>query len=613
MIMRILRGLWRAITVTRTLLANLLFLGVLFLIWSAVSGTKPEPLPERAALLVKPIGRVVDSRTRVPTASFLVEADAASSEVVLSDLIDSVDLAATDPRITALVLELDQLVSIGLSKSSEFAEAITRFRDTGKPVVATGSYYSQDQYRLAVEADTILMPPYGALALEGFSFYGNYFAEALEKLSLTMHVFRAGEFKSIAEPLQRNDMSAGEREITRAWLKDLWGEYTASVETRRGLAKGDVDALLSNYPSRLREVGGNAARLALEAGLVDRLAGRQETQRFLVETVGAVDKEGAAATVAFEAYLARARQGSRTVGMPNVAVVSAQGNMLPGDQPPGAIGGDSLSRTLRETAARKDTRAIVLRINSGGGSVFASEVIRREMAQIRAAGTPIVVSMGSVAASGAYYIATAADRILATPTTLTGSIGVFAAFPTAERLLQRGGIHTDGIGTTPIAGGLRPDRPLAPEIKDALQQSVEDMYEQFLGLVMDSRNMDRAKADSLAQGRVMSGMRAMKVGLVDELGGLQRAISSAAEIAGLQEGAYEVIELEPEFSPRDQLLQQLNDSLNVQAKMWLGDSPLAGLISLWAEQDRQSGWLDQLTSLSTDPRHIYMMCLRCAP
>lgn len=609
MIMRFLGRVWRAITATRTALANLLFLAVLFIIWSAVSVTKPEPLPDRAALLVNPIGRVVDARTRVPTASFLVEADAASNEVVLSDLIDSVDMAAKDPRISALVLELDQLVSIGLSKSSEFAAAITRFRDSKKPVIATGNYYSQDQYRLAVEADTVVMPPYGALALEGFSFYGNYLAEALEKLTITVHVFRAGEFKSIAEPLMRDDMSPGERQITQAWLNDLWSAYTTAVEQRRSLPAGAVDGLLSNYPARLRAAGGNAARLALQEGLVDQLADREQTKQLLIDKVGAVDADGEPVAVEFERYLARVRQPSRTTGMPNIAIVAAQGNMLPGDQPPGAIGGDSLSRMLRETAERKDTKAIVLRVNSGGGSVFASEVIRREMQRIRDAGTPIVISMGSVAASGAYYIATAADRILATPTTLTGSIGVFAAFPTAERLLERGGIHTDGLGTTPIAGGLRPDRPLNAEIADALQQSVDDMYEQFLGFVMESRDMTREEADALAQGRVLSASDAYEAGLVDELGGLDAAIVSAAAVAGLSEGDYEVIELEPEFSPREQFIQQLSDSLGVQARSWLQHPAFAA----WLEPLLTSGAIDMVSTLSADPRRMYMMCVICEP
>jgi protease-4 len=291
-------------------------------------------------------------------------------------------------------------------------------------------------------------------------------------------------------------------------------------------------------------------------------------------------------------------------GASTVAVVTAQGNILPGQQPPGAIGGDTLSRLLRETAERAGTEAIVLRINSGGGSVFASEIIREEIERIRKSGVPVVASMGSVAASGGYYIATAADRILATPSTITGSIGVFAAFPTVDRLLAKGGIHTDGLGTTALAGGLRPDRPLSAEVADTLQQSVDDLYEQFLALVMESRGLDRETLDGLAEGRVLSAPDARAAGLVDELGSLADAIDDAAEIAGLTPGSYEVITIQPAFSPRQLLLQQVSDSLGVDVTALLPQA----LLQRWFGPLRQS--LNLLDSLD-DPRHVYMRCLAC--
>ncbi|MEM1403286.1 MAG: signal peptide peptidase SppA [Pseudomonadota bacterium] len=605
MIKRFFSGLWRAITVVRLALANLLFIGmlvILYFVWTDA----PAPLPEKAALLLDPVGRVVDQRTRVEAASLLVEADPASHEVLLSDLIDSVELAAEDDRISALVMDLRGLMGIGQSKTSELAEAIERFRQTGKPIVAYGDYYSQDQYRLAVEADSVLLHSYGGIALEGFAVYMSYLAEALEKASVTVNVFRAGEFKSIAEPFLRSDMSDGERAVTQAWLDDVWAAFTTRVEERRGLPDGSIDALLNDYPAQLAGAGGDPAQLAIDAGLVDQVLDREAQQMYLKRIVGAQTEDGRAALIPFDAYVSRMRPSFARRSADTVAIVTAQGNMVPGDQPPGVIGADSMVDQLRVAEERDGTRAIVVRISTGGGSVFASEVIREEMARIRDSGIPLVVSMGNIAASGGYYIATAADLIVATPTTVTGSIGVFAAFPTAERLFERGGIYTDGVGTTPLAGGLRLDRPMAPEIRASAQIAVDDTYEKFLAHVMESRGLDRSNLDEVAQGRVVSAQDAQSAGLVDKLGSLKQATEEAAILAGLSEGDYEVIEILPNFSPRDLLLQRLSDTLGAGVMSRLGLDAVA-----------LTAWLEPVTSTVElvegfkDPRHMYMRCLAC--
>lgn len=608
MLKRFFSGIWRAITVVRMALANLLFLALLVVVFMVLRDS-PEPLPERAALVLDPVGRVVDQRSRVEAAALLVEVDPSAQEVVLTDLIDSVRYAAEDERITSLVLDLSGLVSIGQSRTTELAEAIEEFAATGKPVVAVADYFSQDQYRLAVEADTILMHPYGGVGLEGFSVYTNYFADALEKLSITVHVFRAGEFKSIAEPLLRSDMSEGERAVTQAWLDDLWRAYVTRVEDRRELDPGTLNALLADYPRYLTENDGDPAKLAKSLGLVDELMDREEQSQYLTALAGARDEEGEFAGVSYADYLPRASRSALLPGAQTVAIVTAQGNMLPGTQPPGTIGGDSLATQLRETADRDGTAAIVLRVTSGGGSVFASEIIREEIARIRDEGTPVVVSMGSVAASGAYYIATAADYIMATPTSITGSIGVFAAFPTAERLLARGGVYTDGVATSPIAGGLRPDRPLNAAIKQSAQLSIQDIYEKFLAHVMESRNLDRATMDSLAQGRVFSAEDALASGLIDRLGSLWSATAQAAEMAGLADDEYEVISIHPAFSPRDMLLQQLTETLKSDSQ----PTPGISLLSSWIPES----WLrpvvasKELLDSFTDPQHLYMRCFVC--
>ncbi|MFK8042069.1 signal peptide peptidase SppA [Congregibacter sp.] len=605
MIKRIFLSLWRGLTILRLALANLIFILVLVVLWVTFTG-KPEPLPERAALVLDPTGRVVDERSQIEAAALIFEQDPASRETLLMDLIDSVELAREDERISALVLQLGGLVSIGQSKTTELAEAIARFRESGKPVVALGDYYTQDQYRLAVEADTLLLHPFGGVALEGFSVYINYFADALEKLSVTMHVFRAGEYKSIAEPFLRNDMSPGERDVTQAWLNDLWAAYGAAVESRRDLEPDALNALLNNFPERLRDAGGNAGRLALEAGLVDDLLNRSQQNKYVTSLVGAQDKNGKYAAIPFGQYISRMRPTLAAPSLPKVAIVTAQGNMLPGDQPPGTIGSETLSRLLRDTAARDGVKAIVLRINTGGGSVFASEIIRSEMERIREAGMPVVVSMGSIAASGGYYISTAANRIFATPTTITGSIGVFAAFPTVERLMAKGGIQTDGVGTTKLAGALRPDRALDPELSDVLQQSVDDLYGQFLALVSESRSIDMETLDGLAQGRVLSAGDALEAGLIDGLGSLDYAAEQAAELAGLGADEYGLISIGPAFSPRELFLQQLSDSMKGSHLLTMPGF-VTGMATL-LEPVRQS--VDFLESFA-DPGHVYMRCEAC--
>ena len=436
-IRRFLAACWRGITRIRLALSNILFLAMIAIIYFVYLGGSPEPLPDRAALLLNPRGTIVDEKSFVePLQALLGEPSPADHEVLLRDVIEAIEYARDDPAINSLVMELDKLRSVGISKTQEIARAIESFRESGKPIIAVGDYYTQDQYLLASYADTIIVHPYGGVALEGYSSYHNYFREALEKLSVNMHVFKAGEHKSIAEPFLRDDMSPGEKKITRRWLGVLWQQYTALVERHRKLPEGAVNKYIENYVSNLQAQGGNLAKASLESGLVDELMGRSESNDYLSRLVGATNEDGMYEAIVFERYVAHKRPLSLMgVEGEHVAVITARGMIRTGDQPPGTIGGDSLARLIRTTAAQEGVAAIVLRVNSGGGSVFASEIIRQAVLNARAAGLPVVISMGAVAASGGYYIAAEADQIWATPTTITGSIGVFAAFPTIERLM----------------------------------------------------------------------------------------------------------------------------------------------------------------------------------
>lgn len=607
LIRRIFSGFWRGLTWFRLALSNLLFLAFLGLIYVLYFSGGPPPQPEKAALLLNLSGVIVDEKSQVnPLQALAGEASPADREILLRDVLDAVHEAAKDPAITALVMELDFLVSAGISKSLEIASAIDEFKASGKPVLALGDYFSQDQYLLASQADEVILHPMGAVPLEGFASYRNHFREALEKASISMHVFRAGEHKSMAEPFLRDDMSAEEKAITARWLEDLWQEYASTVEARRSLPPGAINRYIDGYSEYLTAAGGNAALMAQEQGLVDTLLSRSDANDYLVEQVGAADAEGFYEAVFFESYIGNKRPMVFTpMTEDRIAVVTAEGNMLTGEQAPGTIGGDSLSRLLRQTAEQPGVKAIVLRVNTGGGSVLAAERIRQTIARIREQGMPIVVSMGSIAASGGYYIAAEADEIWATPTTLTGSIGVFAAFPTFERLLERVGVYTDGVGTTPLAGSLRFDRPLNPQVAQTLASSVNFTYEGFLELVSAGRGLSPEAVAAVAGGRVWSAADALEVGLIDELGSLAQAVAAAAELAGLDSASHTVEYVHQALSPRELLLQQLASRVGMVG-WWPGLDVGMQLLRPVATVART------LTELN-DPAHLYMRCFGCTP
>jgi protease-4 len=604
---RVLSAIWNGITRVRLALSNILFLLMLLLIYLVYLGGPSEPIPEQAALLLNPMGSIVDQRSPVmPLQALGGGPSPADNEVLLRDVLDAIEYAGKDPAINSLVMELDQLVYVGLSKSLEISAALASFRETGKPVVAVGDYFSQDQYLLASQADEIITHPLGGVVLEGFSSYRNYFRQALENISVNVHVFRAGEHKSAMEPFMRDDMSPGEKEVTGRWLQVLWDQYTSAVESRRELPPGAINDYSNRFAERLKESDGNTARLALEAGLVDQLLGRKEVNDYLVEMVGASDEDGLYEAVTFERYVSRQRPSLlETVEGARVAVITAQGDMLPGDQPPGTIGGDSLASLIKTTAEEEDVKAIVLRVNSGGGSMFAAEVVRQELLRVRASGKPVVVSMGSVAASGGYYIAADADEIWASPSTITGSIGVFAAFPTFEKLLQRAGVSTDGVGTTEMSGALRPDRPLNPQVVSALDSGVRHAYRSFLRIVADGRDMTLEEVRPLAEGRIWSAPDALDNGLVDALGSLEEAIDAAAARADLED--YEIDYVELPLSPRELLLAQLSKRMG----SWGGwqFSSENGVLSQLLRPVREA---TRELSILQDPGHLYMRCITCA-
>lgn len=600
--------LWRVLTSVRQGLANTLFIISLLLIVVIYSNRSPDPLQEESALLFNPVGVVVDQkRYQNPFQALMNNPVASEREVLLRDLIEAIELAKDDPAINSLVLDLNRLYFVGVSKTSEISAALDDFRASGKPIIAIADYYSQDQYLLASYADEIMLHPMGAVLLEGYSNYQNYFAEALAKLRINVHVFKVGNYKSAVEPFVRNDMSDYAAEASYRWLNQLWTSFIDNIVVRRGVAPEALSQYIDNYDVVLEQVGGNAAEAALALGLIDSIKNRSQMNDALIAKIGGSDEAGLYRSVSYDKYLLlRDIYDAKPAAEDKVAVIVAKGMILDGEQPPGMIGGDTLATLILRAQQDDDIDALVLRIDSGGGSAFASEIVREQVLRFKESEKPLVVSMGSVAASGGYWISANASEIWATPATLTGSIGVFGMFPTLEDSLAGLGVRTDGVGTTRLAGSARLDRAINPVFESALQHTLNSTYQRFLEIVAQGRKMDLADVDDAAQGRVWTGTDAKDRGLVDKLGGLNGAISAAAELAGVTE--YEVHYITDRLGPRELLLKRLSGAMGLLfAQHESPDKLLRGLNSLFAPI---TSMVRYLTSLN-DPQGVYAHCALC--
>lgn len=552
------RGMWRGLDVLRRLMHLLLLLLIFGFLIAALRGGVPK-IPARGALLIQPSGEIVEQRSGDPlTIAFNEARGAAAGETLLWDLTDALRAAAEDRRVAAVALQLDYLSGAGMPTLEEVAAAMLEFRASGKKIIAWGTALSRSQYFLAAHADEIYLDPMGEVLIEGYAQYRMYYRDLLDKLAVDVHLFRAGDFKSAAEDLVRRDMSPEDRTASLAYLNALWSSWKRAVGAARNLQPEALEDYANNYIEALRTSNGDAARVALEAGLVTGLRTRIEVAERLAELAGPGPDGHEYSRIEYRDYVAlrHAAQRIAAPGKGSIGVVVASGTVLDGEQPPGTIGGLSTARLLREAREDENIAAVVLRIDSPGGSALASEVIHREVEALRAAGKPVVASMGDLAASGGYYIAAPADRIIASANSITGSIGVYAAIPTVDRTLDKLGIGVDGVGTTALSGKLRIDRPMDPALRDYAQLSVQRIYDVFLDRVSDGRGQSRDQVHEVAQGRVWIGSEAQGHGLVDSLGGYDDAVRTAAELADLQPG-YGVRRVEPRRSWAEQLAMQL--------------------------------------------------------
>lgn len=609
-LVRLFVWIWRGLDRIRRLLHLLLLLLIFGVLLAGVVGP-PVHVPQAAALVVDPEGELVEQLAGDPVDRALGELQGnGMHQVLVRDLVESLETAASDDRIKAVVLHLDMLQASGQPRLEAVAGAIGKVRDAGKKVIALGDSYDQGQYYIAAHADEVYLNDLGAVLIDGFGYYRMFLRGALEKLRVDLNVFRVGEYKSFVEPFIRDDMSEEDRIASRQWLEAMWTAYQKDVVAARHLPPGGLDDYANNAVAYMQAADGSASRVALERKLVDGLMSRQAFRGYMTDLVGESEAGGDYSSVDYRTYLLASRRANvpkldgKTVG-----VIVAAGQIVDGEAPPGVVGGDTIAELIRQAGLDDSIKAVVLRVDSPGGSMFASEVVLDELEELKATGKPLIVSMGSLAASGGYYISLMGDEIWADASTITGSIGVGAVIPTFDRGLDALGVHVDGIGTTKLAGQLRLDRPLGAEARSLIEQGVKDAYEIFVGKVAKARNMEFARADEIARGRVWIGSDAKSLGLVDTLGDLPGAIHAAAARAELGDD-YAVKYVEPELSLPARLLQQYSIRwLHNMAQLgvsWPGSAPasLNRLMSLGARQ------LEALEAWN-DPRGLYLLC-ECA-
>ncbi|ATI48729.1 signal peptide peptidase SppA [Vibrio parahaemolyticus] len=603
----IFKGIWKSITFIRLALANLIFLLMIAVFYFAFTYTgEGRPVIEKESALVMNLsGPIVEQRRYVNPMDSVAGSllgNEMTKENVLFDIVDTIRYAKDDAKVSGLVLALRDLPETNLTKLRYIAKALNEFKASGKPVYAVGDFYNQSQYYLASYADKVYMAPDGGVLIKGYSAYSMYYKTLLEKLDVSTHVFRVGTYKSAIEPFIRDDMSDAAKESATRWVTQLWSAFVDDVTTNRNINAKVLNPTMEELLTEMKSVDGDLAQLAVKMGLVDELATRQDIRTLFAKEFGSDGKDSYNA-ISYYDYLATIRP-DYTLANHDIAVVVASGAIMDGQQPRGTVGGDTVASLLRQARNDEKVKAVVLRVDSPGGSAFASEVIRNEVEALKKAGKPVVVSMSSLAASGGYWISMSADKIVAQPTTLTGSIGIFSVITTFEKGFSKLGINTDGVGTSPFSGdGITTG--LSEGASQAFQLGIEHGYKRFISLVGSNRDMTVEEVDKVAQGRVWTGQDALSFGLVDQMGDFDDAVELAAKLANVTD--YGIYWVEEPLSPTELFLQefmnQVKVSLGVDATSLLPKS-----LQPVAQQFEQDASLLQSFN---DPKGQYAFCLNC--
>jgi protease-4 len=556
---------WWLLDGTRRALMNLFVLLLIVIVVTAILTRGPKPLADKTTLVLKLEGNLVEQFSGSPREQLMAQAQGrgVAKQTRLRDVLAVLDQAARDDQISAVLLDTDEFGGAGLAGLHEVAAALQRFKKSGKPVLAYADSYSQRGYFLAAQASEVYLHPMGMAMLEGFGRWRTYYKDALDRVGVTPHVVKAGTYKNFAETYTATGPSPATQESEGLVYGELWSGFTAAIEAARKLEAGSIAQGIAELPQRLAAAKGDPAQLALQAKLVDGLKTRDQ-MRELLTAKGAKDEQSKSfRQVSLGEYLAHVKDaGAPNKVQPGIGIVVAEGEIVDGQAGPGRIGGDSTARLIRKAREDEAIKAVVLRVNSPGGSAFASEILRRELELTRQAGKPVVVSMGDVAASGGYWIAMSSDTVIADPGTVTGSMPNTPMLPTAEGLMDKLSLHTGGVTTTWLAGGYDPRRPLDPRLKAAVQSSIDGVYARFTVLAAQARKSTPEQIDAVAQGRIWTGAQAKARNLVDRLGSLDDAVQAAVQLAKLEVKAGEkprIAYVERDLSRSERLLASLGD------------------------------------------------------
>ncbi len=594
--MKFVRAIWKLLVGIKdalVLIVMLIFFGALY---SALSA---RPAPVRNGVLDLNInGSVVEQPSRASWSD--IASGNRLGEYRLRDLVQALDKASSDSRVKAVALDLDGFTGGGQTAISDLADAVRRVRSAGKPVVAYGVGYTNDSYQLASAASEIWLNPLGAVLITGPGGSNLYYKGLLDKLGVTANVYRVGTYKAAVEPFIRNDMSPAAKENAQALDQAQLESWKVGVKQAR--PRANVDLFLGNMNGAVDAAGGDMAKAALANGLVDKIGSRREYEERLAELGGADKKDpGGFARIKLASYVSDVVEDNPSGP---IGIVTIAGMIVDGKAGPGTAAGDTIANEI-EDGSHDGIKALVVRVDSPGGSVLASERIRQAILEAKANKIPVVVSMGSVAASGGYWVSTPGDFIYAEPSTITGSIGVFGIIPSFQGTLQKLGIGADGVKTSSLSG--EPDlmKGPSPEANQLIQSGVNSMYGRFLNLVARARHKTPQQVDQIAQGRVWDGGTAHQLGLVDGFGNIDDAVAKAAQLAGLGTER-RVRYLEPHKSFRDQMIEALADERDDSAAV--PDDAFASLAR--APQQQLAEMLTEVRSILAGPS-IQARCLEC--
>ena len=601
------RSVWHVLVGIKDLMVLLLLVLFFFGLWAALQGRAPLTVPGGSALVLNLDGPIVDQPSERSPLALASSSSSGPREIAVRDVVRALGNARTDDRIKLVVLDLDAFIGAGQANLQSIAAELGKVRKAGKPIYAYATAYTDASYYLAAQANKVWVNPLGGVLLTGPGGPNLYFKKALDKLDIDVNVFRVGTYKSAVEPFLRSDSSPEAKAAEQALVDSLWSSYTADVRAARPTA--DVNAVLANLPERVTAAKGDLATQSLQSGLVDKIGTSVEFGRSIAGLVGRGDdeREGSYNSIKLGKYLG-ATDGSRKTSGPAVGIVYVAGMIVDGDAAPGTAGGDTISKLVAKALTNDDIKALVVRVDSPGGSVLASERIREALMVAKGKGLPIIASFGPVAASGGYWVSTAADAVYAQPSTITGSIGVFAVIPTFNRALTALGVGTDGVKSTPYSGDPDILRGLTPETKVLLQASVEDIYRRFTGLVASARKLPLTRVDEIGQGRVWSGRTALELKLVDGLGGLDVAVAEAARRAKLPADT-RTIDIERKPTVIAQLLRSVASTSEDSNDAEVSRDPYAQIARVG--QQRLLSAIGEASAVASGPT-IQAHCLSCS-